>query len=104
MQKSPAAAREYAAPILDLDTLPDGAMLTPQETARALKVSVGTLSNSRAQHSDRAKFANKQTGMLCGVPAPPYVRFGRLVRYRAGDVRKWLAQFETRSPLQERAS
>lgn len=104
MQEPRTEARTRTAPIIDLDSLPDGALLTPRETAAMLKVSPGTLANSRAKSSPSAKFRNNQAGLLFGVPAPQYVRYGRLVRYRAGDVREWLAQFETRTAAQKGAA
>jgi len=92
-----AATHQPPTTTLDLDALPDGAYLTPRETAAVLKCSPGTLANSRANHSEKAKFPNRQAGMLFGVPAPRHFTFGRLVRYRAGDLREWLAQFEAQS-------
>lgn len=49
-------------------------LLTPEEAARRLGVTKHTLSNWRKYHKARL----------------PYVRVGRLVKYRAGDLKEFI--------------
>lgn len=59
---------------LALEELPDSYLLSPREAAKALSVHQNTLANWRS------------TGRI----SLPYVRIGRHVRYRAGDVLRFI--------------
>ncbi|CAL1241923.1 helix-turn-helix domain-containing protein [Candidatus Methylocalor cossyra] len=61
-------------PLVDLDALPDSKLLDKIDTAEALGVSTGTLSVWRS--TGRHKL--------------PFVKVGRKVFYRVGDLRAWL--------------
>ena len=50
----------------------------PQDAAYYLGVSKSSLDHSRL------------TGNLCGIPAPPFVRLGRMVRYLREQLDSWL--------------
>lgn len=58
----------------DLSSLPRSTLLTTGEAAAALGLRPETLANWR----------------VTGRYALPYVRSGRLIRYRAGDLLDWL--------------
>lgn len=58
----------------DLSALPPSALLTTAEAAAALGLAAETLSNWRCH----------------GRYALPYVRAGRLIRYRVSDLLAWL--------------
>lgn len=60
----------------DLNALPDSALLDESTTAAVLDMSPGTLSVWRCT----------------GRHDLPFVKIGRKVRYRAGDLRAWLAR------------
>jgi predicted DNA-binding transcriptional regulator AlpA len=60
----------------DLDALPDSTLLTDLQAAQALGVKAGTLSVWRTTGRNNL----------------PYIKCGRLVRYRAGDLKEWLAR------------
>lgn len=62
-------------PKTDFDALPDSALLTQRELATYVRVSVQTAK----------RWAREGLG-------PRITRAGTGVRYRAGDVRAWLAQ------------
>ena len=49
-------------------------LLTDQQTADALAVSTGTLANWRCSR----------------LEGPPFIKLGRLVRYRKSDLEEWL--------------
>ena len=53
-------------------------LLTTSDLADELRVSEVTIKVSR------------KTGMLLGARAPPYVKVGRLVRYRRVDIDTWI--------------
>ncbi|MGI2326096.1 MULTISPECIES: helix-turn-helix transcriptional regulator [unclassified Methylococcus] len=59
----------------DFGSLPDDALLTPTENAKWLRTTKATLNYWRV------------TG-----GGPPWLKIGRNVRYRAGDVRSWLVR------------
>ncbi|MGM0988501.1 MAG: helix-turn-helix domain-containing protein [Pseudomonadota bacterium] len=61
-------------------------VLTEREAADFLGLQPATLRQSR------------WTGQLAGVKAPPFIRMGRNIRYRAEDLDEWLAQFEEVQP------
>lgn len=61
---------------IDLDALPDSHLLNDLEAASALDLQPGTLSVWRST----------------GRYNLPYVRIGRKVRYRVGDLREWIAR------------
>lgn len=63
-----------AATPLDLDALPGSALLDPVQTAQVLGTTTGTLEVWRST----------------GRHALKYVKVGRRVRYRVGDLRAWL--------------
>jgi hypothetical protein len=71
-------------PVAPSEPVPNIAdLLTPAEFAHAMPFSLGTLNNSRL------------TGVLMGVEAPKFYRFGRLVRYHSAERQVWLARFST---------
>ncbi|MGH8558643.1 MAG: helix-turn-helix domain-containing protein [Methylococcales bacterium] len=62
--------------LFDLDSTPDSKLLHPLEVARELGVSQGTLNIWRC----------------VGRYDIPYIKIGRLVRYRAGDIKAFVAR------------
>ncbi len=56
-------------------------LLTASEFAEGMPFSKGTLENSR------------YTGILMGVSAPKFYRFGRLIRYPLAERQAWLERF-----------
>lgn len=60
-------------PALDIETLPDSALITTAELAAALRLSAGRLRNLR-----------------CQGRGPRGVKIGKSVRFRLRDVRAWL--------------
>lgn len=37
---------------------------------------------------------SRVTGVLCGVPAPAYIKLGRKVVYKEQTIANWLSQFD----------
>lgn len=56
-------------------------LLTTAELAAELKVPPSRLHKAR----------------VSGIDSPPFIKLGRLVRYRRGDIREWLASRERSS-------
>lgn len=61
----------------------DDILFTPQELAEYLRLKVSTVYAWKARHT-----------------GPPFMGEGRIIRYRKGDVDKWLAD-QTRHPEQD---
>lgn len=61
---------------LDIDLLRDSQLLTPDQAAEILSVGVGTLSVWRC----------------VGRHNLPYVKMGSRIRYRAGDLKQFIAR------------
>lgn len=61
---------------INLDALPDSTLLTDLQAAQALGVKAGTLGVWRTTGRNNLT----------------YIKCGRLVRYKAGDLKEWLAR------------
>lgn len=59
---------------IDLYAIPDGVLLTPEDTAKCLVTTINNLSIIRSK----------------GTPNIPYIKVGRSVRYKAGDLKEFL--------------
>jgi predicted DNA-binding transcriptional regulator AlpA len=66
----------------------DDELLTTEELAAELKVPASRLHKAR----------------VYGIDCPPYLKLGRLVRYRRGDVRAWIASRPRSSSTSEAAN
>ena len=61
-------------------------LLTTEDVASELRIAQVTVKLSR------------KSGYLLGVPAPPYIKVGRLVRYRREDILRWLGSLDRVEP------
>ena len=65
----------------------DEQLYSERDAAGVLGISKFTLRNSR------------NTGVLLGVSAPPFVKMGTSVRYKGDTLREWREQFPEQLPL-----
>jgi len=71
---TPTTALEHAQAVIDLSTLPDNYLLTPEQAAPTIGTMPATLSVWRST----------------GRYALPFVKCGRKVFYKAGDLKKFI--------------
>jgi len=57
-------------------------LLSSSDAARLIGIAEITIKKSR------------RSGTLLGKPAPVFLKMGRVVRYEAGAIQQWLAQFQ----------
>jgi len=65
----------------DRPTFHDDELMTTEQLAAELSVPPSRLHKAR----------------VSGIDSPPFIKLGRLVRYRRGDIREWIASRERSS-------
>jgi Helix-turn-helix domain len=83
--------RENESPVVETAASSAFSMMTTKEVAQYLGVVPQTIEKSR------------MTGKLFGIPAPKFIKRGRLVFYRLGELEQWHSQFEECQTVEEAA-